>query len=221
MALRGIIFDLDGTLLDSMPMWHELDRRFLREHHIEPPEDISEIVKKMTVEQSAAYFVERFALPVTPQEVCIRIEELAEEAYRYELLLKEGAEQFLSNVSRMEIPCAVASVTYPKLLDAVLDRLNIRRFFQVVMTPPPNSNGKHTPDFYMEVLRKLALSPAETVIIEDALYAAETAVSAGFYTIGMKDALAPDDWEQLERICHQTISSWDDLNHTGFLSRFL
>ena len=58
---KSIIFDMDGTLLDSMEMWAQLDRKFLLENGIEPPPDISDIVKKMTIDTSSAYFVERFA----------------------------------------------------------------------------------------------------------------------------------------------------------------
>lgn len=68
MQYKSIIFDMDGTLLDSMGMWQQLDRRFLRENGIEPPPDISEIVKKMTVDTSSAYFVERFHLPMTIEQ---------------------------------------------------------------------------------------------------------------------------------------------------------
>ena len=80
--LRGIIFDVDGTLLDSMDMWQQLDRVFLRENGIEPPADISDIVKKMTVEASSAYFVERFHLDMTPEDVKRRVEALAAEEFR-------------------------------------------------------------------------------------------------------------------------------------------
>ncbi len=218
--LKSMIFDMDGTLLDSMDMWQQLDRRFLRENGIEPPPDISDIVKKMTIETSSAYFVERFHLPMTPEQVKVRVEQLAAEAYRYDLPLKEGAAEFLQTLAKAEIPCAIASVTYPSLLEAALQRLGIRQYFQTILTPEEGFTGKHTPALYLETAKRLGSSPAETVVIEDALYAAETAAAAGFYTIGFRDAAGAADWEQLEAVCRRTVGSFHELNQPAFFSLF-
>lgn len=218
--LKCVIFDMDGTLLDSMGMWQQLDRRFLRENGIEPPEDISEIVKSMTLETSSAYFVERFHLPMTPQQVCDRVEALAAEAYRRELPLKEGAKDFLQALAARGIPCAVASVTYPALLEAALERLGVRQYFCTVRTPVQGSAGKHTPMLYQETARYMGARPAEAVVIEDALYAAKTAADAGFYTVGFRDASSAADWSALEQICRRMVGSWQELHTAAFLGLF-
>lgn len=220
MKCKSIIFDMDGTLLDSMGMWQQLDRRFLRENGIEPPPDISEIVKKMTVDTSSAYFVERFGLPMTPEQVKNRIEQLAAEAYEQTLPLKPGAADFLRTAAAHRIPCAIASVTYPALLEAALKRLGIRQHFRCILTPESGTAGKHEPGIYFATAARLGTSPAETVVIEDALYAAETAAAAGFCTIGFRDAAGQADWPALEAVCSRTVGSWAELNNAAFFAAF-
>lgn len=218
--LRGIIFDVDGTLLDSMGMWSELDRVFLRENGIDPPADISDIVKTMTVETSSAYFVERFRLDMTPEDVKNRVEELAAEAYRTHLPLKNGAKDFLAAAAERGIPMAVASANYPGLLDAAFRRLGIDGYFRTVLTPGEQLAGKHEPDIYLEAARLLGSEPAETAVIEDALHAAETAKAAGFYTVGFRDVSSRQDWDALAAICDRVTDSWDALRSGGFLQCF-
>ena len=218
--LRGIIFDVDGTLLDSMGMWSELDRVFLRDNGIDPPHDISDIVKKMTVETSSAYFVERFRLDMTPEDVKNRVEELAAEAYRTHLPLKNGAKDFLAAAAERGIPMAVASANYPGLLDAAFRRLGIDGYFRTVLTPGEQLAGKHEPDIYLEAARLLGSEPAETAVIEDALHAAETAKAAGFYTVGFRDVSSRQDWDALAAICDRVTDSWDALRSGGFLQCF-
>ena len=218
--LRGIIFDVDGTLLDSMGMWSELDSVFLRENGIDPPADISEIVKTMTVETASAYFVERFQLDMTPEDVKNRIEAIAAEAYCDYLPMKSGAKEFLAAAAERGIAMAVASANYPGLLDAAFRRLGIDGYFLTVLTPGEQLAGKHAPDIYLEAVRQLGCAPCETAVIEDALHAAETAKSAGFYTVGFRDVSSRQDWDALAALCDRVTDSWDELRSGGFMQCF-
>jgi beta-phosphoglucomutase-like phosphatase (HAD superfamily) len=93
--IKGYILDLDGTLIDSMPLWYDVDRIFLTENGVTPPENVSEIVKKMTVEESSQYFIDTFNIKLSVKEISDRIEEIVAENYRDTIPLKEGIIELL------------------------------------------------------------------------------------------------------------------------------
>ena len=218
--MRGIIFDLDGTLLDSMPMWSALDSRFLRMHGIESPPDISETVKNMTVSQAAAYYVERFLPGMTPEQIMEPCEQMAAAEYRERLPLKPGAREFLSALSERGIPFGLASVTYRRLLEAALERLQIRHLFRFILTTEDGFCGKERPDLFLHGAALLNAAPAECAVIEDALYAADTAKKAGFYTVGVYDSAAEPEWDAICAVCDRTAMSLAELNTPAFFAQF-
>lgn len=96
---RGAIFDLDGTLLDSMRVWEQVDIDFLAEHGIDAPQDYTRAVAEMSLEDSAAYTVRRFALPLSPEEVMDRWRAMVQQAYETEVPLKPGAKALLAKAA--------------------------------------------------------------------------------------------------------------------------
>ena len=218
--MRGIIFDLDGTLLDSMPMWSALDRRMLRIHGVEPPPDITETVKNMTVNEAALYYSEHFLPGMTPEQIMDQCEQMAAEEYRERLPLKPGAAVFLMALHERGIPFGLASVTYRRLLEAALIRLDIRHLFRFILTPEDGFCGKERPDLFLHGAALLDAAPCDCCVIEDALYAAETAKKAGFYTVGVYDSAAEPEWDAICAVCDRTAMSLAELNTPAFFSQF-
>ena len=218
--MKGIIFDLDGTLLDSMGMWRSLDIRFLRERGIEPPEGLTETVKNMTVEEACEYYAAQFDLHMTPKEIGEAVMETAAEAYRSEIQLKPGAAELLHALSERGIPFGLASVTYYELLEAALIRLEIRDLFRFVLTPRPGEPGKEVPDLYLKSAALLGAAPQESVVVEDALYAAKTAKRAGFYTVGVYEPEQARDWDAMQALCDRTVPSLAALCTPEFFGMF-
>lgn len=134
MKIKGIIFDLDGTLLDSMKCWENVDKQFLHENGVEPPEGVSDIVKKMTIYDSAMYFKTQFSLKQSCEEIIDRIEEMVREQYFNSIPLKSGAYELVHNLKNYGYRICVATATYNSLADAALKRLGIYECLDFVLT---------------------------------------------------------------------------------------
>ncbi len=204
-AVRAVILDLDGTLLDSMPLWHEIDLAFLGENGIEPPENISEIVGKMSIQEWADYFIREFGMPHTPEQVIRRIEEMAAQAYRETIPLKPHVMAFLDRLDAMHLPYGIATATYQSSAWAALRRLGLAERMQFVLTGEDVPGGKTSPDIYLRSAALLGTVPAETLVVEDALHCVQTANAAGFLTAGVYDAATlPEEWVQMQQLCTVT-----------------
>lgn len=205
--IKGYIFDLDGTLIDSMPLWYNVDRIFLSENGITPPDNISEIVKKMTVEQSSKYFLDTFNLKVSQQQVIDRIEEIVAENYRYTIPLKKGVSELLDYLDSKNIPYAVATATYRSLAISCLTRLGLINRIKFLETCSEIGKGKEFPDIFFKCAENLGLLPESIAVVEDSFYCLETAKNHGFFTISIHDKSSINDWNKIEEICNLTFNS--------------
>ena len=210
--INGIIFDLDGTLIDSMTVWSSIDIAFLKENGIaDPPPDVSDKVKKMTVERSAEYFIERFGLSCTREYVIRRIEELVRIQYEEKIPLKPYVCELLDMLDEKGIPCGVATATYRGLAEAVLKRCGIYERFRFLLTDAEYPLGKTCPDIFLGGASLLGTSPVETLVIEDSLHCCETAKNAGFIVAGIYDSVSAADRLVIERIADYYFDSLAEL----------
>ena len=146
---EGIIFDLDGTLIDSMKVWSEVDRKFFRIHNAVPPEDISETVKKMTIQESSEYLRDNFFPQMTWQEISEEIQQLVRHEYYENIPLKKGVVETLDKLDSLNIPYGVATATYPDMAEAVLKRHKIYDRMKFLLTQREVAAGKESPDIFI------------------------------------------------------------------------
>ena len=209
MKYKGIIFDLDGTLLDSMKVWENVDRDFVKENGGVYTEDISQTVKKMTIQQSAEYFKTRFNLSHSCEYIINRIEEMVSEQYCRYIPLKNGVLKTLETLSAKDVKMCVATATYNSLVEAALNRLGIADKFEFVLTCSDVGSGKDKPDIFYKSAQKLGFDISEVIVVEDSLHCIETAKNAGFATIAVYDEIAGEDWKKILEISDYSIDSME------------
>lgn len=197
-TLQGVIFDLDGTLLDSTGVWSQVDRQILEHYNREVPPDISEIVRKMSIEESSRYFVERFSLSCTPEELEKLVSDLAEQAYYETLPLKPHAIELLDWLDQKGVAYGVATATYGTLAQAALKRLGVWERMQFLLTEQEIGAPKTQPQIFREGAARLHLGRRQIAVAEDSLHAVETAKAAGFFTVGVYDSVSDGDWKKMK-----------------------
>lgn len=197
-TIKGAILDLDGTLLDSMNVWHSIDIELVKKYNIDSPELISKMAKEMTINEFAEFFVNTFSLPTAPTDIINEIEQMM--AYKYEtsIPLKDGAEEFLIGLDKMGIKYGIATATYPALAKAAIDRLGLDSKIQFMLTESELNTSKNEPYIYYEGAKHLGLGKRQILIAEDALHSILTAKKAGFFTVGVYDPATPfEEWQQI------------------------
>ncbi len=210
--IKGIIFDLDGTLIDSMNIWCNIDRAFLKENGVDnPPADVSDKVKKLTIESAAEYFINNFGLKCSVKYIVDRIEELVRIEYEENIPLKPYVNEVLDILDRKNIPYGIATATYKSLAEAVLKRLGIYGRFKFLLTESEYPRGKNFPDIYIGGAERLGFSSNEILVVEDSLHCIETAMKAGFVTVGLYDEISATERDIIEQIADYYFESLDKI----------
>lgn len=213
MNKRYAIFDMDGTLIDSMRYWKNLGREYLALHGItENLDEIMERIKPMTMTESAELFRIEFHFARTKEGIAAEMNQMMDEHYRKDIPLKGGVEAYIKKLHELGVKMCVASATDVELMQACLERLGIKKYFTFLLSCEEVGVGKRKPDVYFEALKRLqekeVILPENIAVYEDADYAIYTALDAGFYTIAVLDDSNRKKWEQLKAQTMESIEDW-------------
>lgn len=197
--IKGAIFDVDGTLLDSMEIWEDAGARYLRRMGVMPEEGLSKILYPMTMAEGAEYVKEHYRLPFSLDAIIQGVLDTVRDFYFYEAPLKPGVKELLEQMRELKIPLAAATASDRKHIEAAFRRLGIDGYFGRIFTCAEVGAGKRQPLIYEKAAAYLKAKPEEILVFEDALYALMTARNAGFRTVGVYDRFSEGEQEELKR----------------------
>ena len=200
--IRGAIFDMDGTLLDSMPYWDHAGEVYLKNIGIKAAPNLGKILFPMTMEEGAEYLQEAYDLPLT-------VKEITAGTNQNQIPLKPGVIELLKSLKARGIKLAVATVTIRPLAEAALERCGVLELFDTLVTADDVGCGKDCPDIFHKASEIIGTKPSETLVFEDSVHALQTAKEAGFVPVGVYDDSSADEQDKMEQIGVMYLKNFD------------
>ena len=204
------IFDMDGTIADSMGHWKNIEREFLMEKGIQ--EDVDEVLKEiqhMTIPAAMEYFITRFGFSGTVETLTDEFNALMAEHYRNDIDIKPGAKAYLDKLRAQGAKMCIASATSTPLVKIALEHMGITDYFEFVLSCVDVGQSKDRPDVFLEAARRLGGAPEECAVFEDSLVASTSAKQAGFYVVGIYDKYSPHNWPAICQLADELIEDWE------------
>ena len=194
-GIKGVIFDLDGVLLDSMSIWTDLGARYLQSLNIAPEEGLGDILFSMSMEQGAQYLKEHYLPDRSAEAILKDLQELLKDFYYNEVVAKEGAAELIRFLKTRGIKITAATSSPRGHVERALERNGLLADIEVIFTVAEVGVSKHSPDIYDAAAKYMGLKREEVLVFEDSLYALRTAHDAGFKTAGVYDGNGEKDQE--------------------------
>lgn len=209
--IAGAIFDVDGTLLDSMPIWDNAAAMYLEGLGVAPEPGLGGILYPMSMAEGADYLIGRYGLAQSREEIVRGVSAAIEDFYFHRAQPKAGAGAFLRQLRELKIPMAIATSSDHRLVEAALKRLGLLSMFTDIFTCAQAGASKSSPDVYLLANRSLgAEGPRDIWVFEDAYFAASTAKGAGYRVAVVRDPSADKDREQLQKLADYSMEDFTD-----------
>jgi len=209
--IKAVIFDLDGTLVDSMWMWRDIDIEFLLKFGIELPEDLQDRVQGMSFIETALYFKDRFSLDISIDEIKEDWNKMAWEKYSTVIPLKEGVQRLLDFLRDSGIKIGIATSNSRELVDLVTKNLGINGYFDSIRTSCEVKAGKPSPDIYLLVAKDLEVEPSDCLVFEDVIQGIMAGKSAGMNVAAIYDLASEKDTERKKELADYYFNSFEEL----------
>lgn len=205
------IFDLDGTLIDSMWIWESIDREYLGRYGLECPEGLEKIVEGMTFTETAKYFKKRFLLKDTVEKIKADWEEMSIDKYVNEVPLKTGVREFLDLIKRRGIRTGIATSNGRNIVDAVLKALDIKDLFDNILTGCEVGQGKPHPEIYLKSAYMLGAKAKNCLVFEDIPAGIIAGKAAGMKVYAVEDDFSMNRKEEKIRLSDRYIINYTEM----------
>ena len=183
------IFDLDGTLIDSMPFWDSIDHEMLTARGVVyDPVATTEATKALSIRESVQYWLDHFDISDTLDELLTEVDQRIRHAYATDVPLKPHVLEYLEYLQKQGVRMCVATSSCLEQVEIVMRRLDLWDRFEFVVSAQQVGRGKEFPDVYLEAARRLGAAPEQCTVYEDTLAAVHTAKAAGFRVVGVADS---------------------------------
>ncbi len=210
MTFRSAVFDLDGTLIDSMPVWDGAWREFCDRYSHGPDPEAYAMYKTLTLVTACAYYKRRFGIAAGVEALCEEVNGIVRRGYA-DVRAKEGVPEYLEALTRRGVRCCVATNTARPLAEYVLERLGLLKFMDFLLPCAEFGSGKDKPDIFLECARRMGTPPRETCVFEDAPHALGTAREAGFLTVAVFDRSYAGQEQALRALAGRYVRSFREL----------
>ena len=209
--IKGIIFDLDGTLFDSCGMWHDIDVKFFKKRNMDIPDDFNKKIAPLGLNKAAEFAKREYNLSDEIEDIIEEWHEMAIYEYTNNVLIKPYVKEFLEHLKQNGIKMAIATANDDKFYMPCLKRNNILEYFDYICDVNEFKGSKNDPGIYLHAAQKLNLNPNEIAVFEDIPNAIKSAKNGGFYVVAVDDLNEINLKEEKKELADMFISSFSEL----------
>lgn len=204
--VEAVIFDLDGSMVDSMWIWRSIDVEYLGQFGIPLPDNLQACIEGMSFSETAAYFKERFDLPVDLETIMADWNRMAGDKYTYEVPVKKGVKELLAFCMSHGIKAGIATSNSRQLVENVVRAHQMETCFDCIMTACEVAKGKPAPDIYLAVAKELSVEPENCLVFEDIIPGIQAGKAAGMRVCAVYDEYSEhQDSEKRELADYYTV----------------
>lgn len=209
--IDAVLFDLDGSLVDSMWIWRDIDIEYLGKFGIPLPEGLQSEIEGMSFTETAEYFKKKFNIPDSIDQMKADWNRMAWDKYTHQVPLKKGAREFVEHCHENGIRLGIATSNSRELVENVIEALGIKDYFDSIVTGCDVNKGKPAPDVYLEAAKQCGTDPGKCLVFEDIVPGILAGKAAGMKVCAVEDEYSHHQDKEKKKLSDYFIKDYDEI----------